>query len=247
MQLTVRDVAAIFSVPESRVYRWIAEDFMPVLQLDGQHFFDRAELLEWATVRRLKFSPGILRFEGPWRPVETTTPPTPAKVSESPALVDALELGGVLHNIQGSTRAEVLTRMVETMALPEGTDRDMLLQLFVAREKRGSTAVGDGIAIPHPQHPVILPVPRPALTVCFLEKPVDFQAADGQPIHTLFTLICPTIRGHLRMLARVAIALRDDGFRAVINRRGSLEEILEQALRVEETFEPKQAVPEESA
>jgi PTS system nitrogen regulatory IIA component len=237
MQLTVRDVAEIFSVPENRVYRWISDESLPSLQIDGQHFFNNDDLLEWATVRRLKFSPELLSRKGPGRASSSTS-------NGGANLVQALELGGDVVRISGTDRRTVLARMVESMSLPPGTDREMLLNLFQARESRGSTAVGDGIAIPHPQHPVILPVAKPVLALCFLETPVDFQAPDGQPIHTLFTLICPTIRSHLAMLARVAVALRDDGFRSAIRRRLSHAEIVVEARRVESEFATK---PRETA
>ena len=227
MQLTVRDVAEIFSVPENRVYRWISDESLPSLQIDGQYFFNNDDLLEWATVRRLEFSPELLQSRGRNRP---------AVASTGTNLVDAFELGGDVLKIGGSDPKSVLANMVNSLSLPTDADREMLLSLFQARESRGSTAVGDGIAIPHPQHPVILRASRPALTVCYLETPVDFHAPDGQPIHTLFTLICPTIRGHLAMLARLAVALRDEGFRGVISRRGTREEILAEARRVETEF-----------
>ena len=130
---------------------------------------------------------------------------------------------------QGSpalTKPRSSEQVVERLRLPDDFDRPVLHQLFLSREAAGSTAVGEGIAIPHPRHPVIMPTDRPTLTLFFLDSPIDFGARDGQPVHTLFVLISPTIRAHLRMLARIACALRDEQFRAVLKRRGSNEEIL---------------------
>src|SRR5262249_38252961 len=126
-------------------------------------------------------------------------------------------------------------------------DRSVLLQLFVSREAAGSTAAGDGIAIPHPRFPVVLPDGRPMLTLFFLEQPVDFGALDRQPVHTLFVLISPTIRTHLRMLARIACALRDERFRAVLKRRGSKEEILRAVDQVADQTDRSSFAKRESA
>jgi PTS system nitrogen regulatory IIA component len=145
--------------------------------------------------------------------------------------------------VGGLTKHEVLKEVVDRMQLPEGFDRSVLHELFLAREAAGSTGVGDGIAIPHPRHPVVLPVGRPTLTLCFLDRPVDFGAADRQPVHTLLVLVSPTIRAHLRMLARVACALRDEPLRAVLKRHGSPVEILREIRRVEGTFVPKPVDP----
>ena len=128
--------------------------------------------------------------------------------------------GGIITGLSGSDKREILQKVVERMRLPEGFDRSILSQLLLARESAGSTAVGGGIAIPHPRHPVVLPVGRPTLTLCFLDQPVEFGAADQQPVDTLFVLVSPTIRAHLRMLARIACVLRDEPFRAVLKRRG---------------------------
>jgi PTS system nitrogen regulatory IIA component len=225
MDLTVRDAAGIFGVPEGRIYRWIQEDDLPAREVNGRHYFNRTELLEWATVRRVRFSPDLFRKQAESNAAAT-----------GEGLIEALRLGGIISGLGGSDKRGVIRELVARMQLPEGIDRSELEQLFLAREAAGSTAVGEGIAIPHPRHPLVLPVDKSALTLCFLERPVDFGAADGQPVHTLFVLVSPSVRAHLRMLARVACALRDEPLRAVIKRRGSPEEVMHEVFRVEQTF-----------
>ena len=75
---------------------------------------------------------------------------------------------------------------------------------ILAREALGSTGIGDGIAIPRVRNPIVLHLSRPIVTLCFLERPVDFGALDGQPVTTLFTLISPTVRAHLHLLSRLS-------------------------------------------
>jgi len=236
MDLTVRDAAEIFRVPEGRIRQWIHDDDLPTREVNGQHYFNRTELLEWATVRRVKFSPDLFR-----------EPSSSADAAAGNSLVEALERGGILQAVGGSTKQEVLKEVVERMRLPEGSDRSVLRELFLAREAAGSTGVGDGIAIPHARYPVVLPVGGPTLTLCFLDRPIEFGAADHQPVHTLLVLITPTIRAHLRMLARVACALRDEPLRTILKRRGSAAEIQREFRRVEETFLPKPGDPGGSA
>jgi len=224
MDLTVRAAAAIFDVPEGRIYRWIHNDGLPSREVNGHHYFNRTELLEWATVRRVKFDPDLFRD------------PEGGSAAEG-GLVEALALGGIITDLSGSDKREVLQKVVDRMRLPEGFDRSVLSQLLLARESAGSTAVGGGIAIPHPRHPVVLPVGRPTLSLCFLDQPMDFGAADRQGVDTLFVLISPTIRAHLRMLARIACVLRDESFRAILKRRGGAEEILREVRRAEDAFD----------
>jgi len=223
MDLTVRQAAAIFDVPEGRIYRWIHDDGLPSRQVNGNQYFNRTELLEWATVRRVKFDPDLFRD-----PEAGTT--------SGEKMESAIAIGGIITDLAGTDRSQVLQNVVERMHLPDGFDRSVLTQLLLARESAGSTAVGGGIAIPHPRHPVILPVGSPSLTLCFLTQPIPFNAPDQQPVDTLFVLVSPTIRAHLRMLARIACALRDDAFRSVLKRRRSAQEILKEVRRVEDSF-----------
>jgi PTS system nitrogen regulatory IIA component len=220
MKLTVRDAARLLSVSEKSVYRWIKQGAIPVYQINDQYRFNRAELLEWATSRKISVSPEIFA-----EPEGGETPP--------PSLSEALRAGGVHYRVAGTDKASVLHAVVDLMKLPDEVDRDFLYQVLLAREALGSTGVGDGIAIPHVRNPIVLHLSRPMVTLCFLERPVDFGALDGQPVTTLFTLISPTVRAHLHLLSRLGFALRDAAFKSAVMRQASREEILEALARVE--------------
>ena len=66
MQLSVRDLAKIFGVSENVVYRWVSNDHLPAEEINGQFRFNQAQVLEWATVRKLEMSPsfGLLMSTG---------------------------------------------------------------------------------------------------------------------------------------------------------------------------------------
>ncbi len=220
MQLTVRDVGKFLNVSESTVTRWIKQRGLPAQHVGGQFRFNRAELLEWATANRLKVSLEMFdHLENDYEP--------------APSLADALEVGGIFYQLQDTNKDRALRALVQVLPLPEGIDRELILRLFLAREASASTAIGGGIAVPHVRNPVVLHVGRPLVTLCFLERPVDFSALDGQPVHVLFSLICPTVRSHLQMLSRMTYALHDEQFKAVVTRQGRREEILQEARRVE--------------
>ena len=135
-------------------------------------------------------------------------------MNRSPSLVAALEAGGIFHGIKNSDKEHALRALVATLPLPDGVDRELLLRLFLAREASASTAIGDGIALPHVRNPIVLHVMQPMVTLCFLEHPVDFGALDGKPVHVLFSLVCPTVRSHLQILSRLSFALQDEKFKA---------------------------------
>jgi PTS system nitrogen regulatory IIA component len=80
--------------------------------------------------------------------------------------------------------------------------------VLLQREKLGTTAVGYGVAIPHGKLPKL-----EKLFGLFarLERPIDFEAMDGQPVDLVFLLLAPEGAGadHLKALARIARLLRD--------------------------------------
>lgn len=212
MQLTVKDAARLLQVSERSVYRWLSEGSIPSYRVQDQHRFNRVELLEWATSRRIPVSPEIFEEPEGDQPV--------------PSLSEALERGGIHYRVSGTDRETVLRSVVSLLHLPEEVDREFLYSVFLARERLGSTGVGDGIAIPHVRSPVVLHVTRPEVCLCFLERPVDFGALDGKPVTVLFALVSPTVRAHLQILSRLAFLLRDERLRSVLLRQGSRDEIV---------------------
>ena len=220
MQLTVREVSKFLDAAESTVIRWIKQRGLPAQHVGGQYRFHRAELLEWAAANKIKVSVELFNH------LETDDEPVPS-------LADALRAGGIFHHLSGSTKDEALRAMTAVLPLPEGIDRDYLLRLFLAREAAATTAIGEGIALPHVRNPIVLSVERPMVTLCFLEQPVHFGALDGKPVLAFFSLICPTMRSHLQTLSRLSFALHDAKFKEAILRQAPSEEILQEARRVE--------------
>jgi len=212
MELTVKDSARLLKVSEKTIYRWVKQGTLPVCRVNEQYRFNRAELLEWATSQRVNVSAEIF--------VE------PENGSATVTLTDALRAGGIHYRVGGAEKQAVLQAAVELMPLPDQVNRQFVLEVFQARESLGSTAIGQGIAVPHVRNPVVMHVRRPMMTLCFLEKPVDFGAIDGKPVHTLFTMLSPTVRAHLNLLRRLSFALQKPAFTDVIHRQGTRDEIL---------------------
>jgi PTS system nitrogen regulatory IIA component len=213
MQLSVREVARLLSVSESTVYRWVDERSLPAQQINSQYFFNRAELLEWAALQKVDVAAEI--FDA-----------GPEANGAVPAVAAALAAGGIHYDVGASDRDSALRAVVDRLNVPDDFDRALLLELLLVRESHGSTAVGDGIAIPHPRTPIVAAVETPSITLCYLSNPVPYAAADGKPVHIIFTLLAPNVRVHLQLLARLACALRDEKFRQVVLGRGRAEAIL---------------------
>lgn len=215
MQLTVRDASRLLLTTEKQVYEWLDEGDIPFDTVNEQPRFNRLELLEWATSRRLPVAPELF---------EQTEPGAPPMLS----LSGALAKGGV-HRVDASDRDGVLRQVVAAMPIGNPSERALLLEILLAREAMGSTAIGEGLAIPHVRAPAVMPAAPASVTLCYLEHPVDFGAPDGLPVHTLFSIVSPNVLGHLELLAKLAAALHEPAFRAALARRAGLEELLVEA------------------
>jgi len=234
MQLTVRDAARIMNVSEKTIYRWINQGSLPAYRINEQYRFNRAELLEWATSKKINVSVEI--FQEP----ESTA-------AALPGFVDALETGGIFYRLGGGDKESVLRAVVETMRLPDEVDREFLFRVLLAREALGSTGIGDGVAIPHVRNPVVLHVPRPSICLCFLETPIDFDSIDGLPVFALFSMISPTVRAHLHLLSRLSFALHDGRFNSVVTQQAPREEIIAAARQVEASLPGSVATQKEGS
>ncbi len=220
MELSLRDVSKFLNLSESTVTRWIKQRGLPAQHVGGHYRFHRVDLLEWATANGIKVSVEV--FDN-----------LAAEDEPSPSLVQAMRDGGIFHGLKDTSKEAALRALVQILPVPDDVDRELLLRLFLAREASATTAIGDGIALPHVRNPIVLHVARPMVTLGFLERPVEFGAIDGKPVQVLFSLICPTMRTHLQTLSRLSYALHDERFKAVVTRMGQSDEIMEEACRVE--------------
>jgi len=226
MNLSVKDAAQLLSVTEKTIYRWLKQGSLPTLKIQGSYRFNRAELLEWATSRRLGVAADAF-----------SEPESEAK--PLPTLSDALEAGGIFYRIAGESRDEVLADAVGHLRLPEEIDRQYLKQVLLVREQLASTAIGNGIAIPHPRSPGLLNIIRPTVTLCFLEQAIDYHALDGVPVNILMVIMSPNLRAHLHLLSCLGFVLQQAEFQAVLRAEDSRENIFSALAAAEAKLDPR--------
>lgn len=125
-------------------------------------------------------------------------------------LLDFLTPQAVLPALRASSKKQALQEISGAAALLAGVDERAIFEVLLQRERLGSTGIGEGVAIPHGKLPRL---ERLFGLVARLEKPIDFEALDGQPVDVLFLLLAPEGAGadHLKALARIARALREPG------------------------------------
>jgi PTS system nitrogen regulatory IIA component len=124
-------------------------------------------------------------------------------------LNDLLAARAVLPALKVKNKKQALQELAAHAANACGRSEREIFDTLLQRERLGSTGIGRGVAIPHGKLPKL-----EHLIGLFarLEKPVDFDALDGEPVDLIFLLLAPEGAGadHLKALARIARLLRDE-------------------------------------
>jgi len=190
--LTLPEAVKLLRVPETTLQRWIRLGEVPCQVRGGEVRFQRNTLLAWAKKKHL--------FVG-------TTPGTTQQRHQA-NLLAALERGGVHAGLASENRG-ALFQALETRVNAHQNTNAPLATLLEEREQLASTSIGQGIAVPHPQASGTLGLPDSAVAIGLPETPVEFEAADGQPIRTVFVLLSVDATHHLQLLAQLTRLLRD--------------------------------------
>ncbi len=124
-------------------------------------------------------------------------------------IMDILVKEAVILDLESTSKDDVLAEMSRHLAeAVPSVDENRLLQVLRDREGLQSTGIGEGVAIPHGKLPGL---DRLYGLFARLDKPVDFDAIDEQPVDLICVLLAPETAGadHLKALARVSRLLRD--------------------------------------
>ena len=123
-------------------------------------------------------------------------------------LTDLVAPNAILPALKVNNKKQAIQELAARAAALTGQSEKAILEILFQREKLGSTAVGNGVAIPHGKLPKL---GRLFGLFARLDRPVEFEALDGQPVDLVFLLLAPEAAGadHLKALARVARLLRD--------------------------------------
>lgn len=131
-------------------------------------------------------------------------------------LVDLIDVQSIELGFPKRRKHQVIERLVELAgAVTPISDGALLVREILQRDSEVSTAIGDGVAIPHKLTPQ---VSSPLLAFLQTRKPAHFSSPDGVPVHLCFLLLAPAgaVNEHLRTLSKLARILHDSRFRQAL-------------------------------
>lgn len=138
--------------------------------------------------------------------------------------------GGIFKDVEGNTPKEIYANVSKLMDLPEGLTPEMVCNALVAREEVLSTAVGNGIALPHARAPIMKKEEDQRICVVYLKNPIDMKAPDERLVHVMFILLTINSQVHLTILSSLASLFRSVRFRKALEDRAG-EAVLSNLIR----------------
>lgn len=141
-------------------------------------------------------------------------------------IIDLLKPEAITLSLDISSKDDAINALIGLHAAAGNLkDKDAYKAAILAREEQGSTAIGDGIAVPHAKTSA---VKAPALAAITVKNGVDYGAPDGKPSDLLF-MIAATEDGdvHLEILSRLMVMLMDPDFTAKLRAAQSVDEFLQ--------------------
>ncbi len=219
MDLTVKDISHLLTIPEKEIQQLIKRREIPFQILHDKVLFNKHQIIEWALGRNLP-----INISGH------------KKLSEYhiKSLNALLEKESFHYNCN-LTEASYIEQMISKIHLEKNVDREIIIQLLKSREELMSTGIGNGISLPHPRVPIMVGKSKPIINFFFPEKSLDLKSIDGKPVHTIILLISQTVKQHLSLIAHLSFLLSKEVFRFALEKRLDSKEILDIINKIEET------------
>lgn len=124
--------------------------------------------------------------------------------------------GGIFKNVEGATPQEIYAKVCKMIDLPEGMTSEQIFSALCAREEVLSTAVGNGIALPHARAPIMKNEEDQRICVVYLKEPIDMKAPDERLVSVMFVLLTHNPQIHMKVLSSLAGLFRDSQFRKAL-------------------------------
>lgn len=234
MDLKIKDVSELLNVSETTIRRWLNDGKIPAYKLNGQYRFSKIEIENWVISQKMnKKTEEIPQpFSSNYQKQYLNLQDNQTKKiignqigTQAFSLFRAIFKGEVLHNVEGSTKREIIQESVNAIAGSLNMDADVLTELLMDRERLMPTSLNHGIAVPHTRD-FLIQKSFDIVTVVYPKKPIEYDALDGQKVHTLFFLFACEDKRHLHLLAKLAHLTRSAEALAFLQNKPSKQDLL---------------------
>jgi PTS system nitrogen regulatory IIA component len=218
MDFTIKDVSVLLTRPEKEIQNLIKANEIPYQIINDKYFFNKQQIVEWALIRNI--------------PINISNHSNMSEY-QIKALNTILDQNSFYYDC-ALTEESYLEQMLGMVHLDANVDKAIIIQLLKNREALMSTAIGNGISLPHPRIPLMVGR-NPLINFFFPQRPLDLKSIDGKPVHTIILLVSQTIKQHLSLLAHLSFMLSQETFRAALENRLSSQDLLDIINHIEST------------
>jgi nitrogen PTS system EIIA component len=219
LDLTIKDISHLLILNEKEILQLIKKKEIPSQILQDKIVFNKQQIIEWALARNLPINISGHKKLSEYQ-IET--------------LSTLLDKNSFHYNCV-FTESLYIEQMISKMNFEKNIDREIIIQLLKNREEMMSTAIGNGISLPHPRVPLMVGKNKPLINIFFPNKPLDLKSIDAKPVHTIVLVISQTIKQHLSLLAHLSFLLSQATFRFALENRLVFKEIIDIIKTIEET------------
>ncbi|SCA58960.1 hypothetical protein AB751O23_BN_00030 [Chlamydiales bacterium SCGC AB-751-O23] len=192
MDLGFNDVIELLNVSREKLETWIKEGKIPAYRVQDQYFFSREVIDNWLVQHNLEREP----FD--WNTGEKEN-----NGSLQFALFRAIHKGEVLHEVSATNKEDLIKAATKEIARKVDVEEEMLADLLIERERLMSTALGNGVAVPHTRD-FLLSEHQDAVFIVFPKDPIDYASLDHKKVDVLFFLLACEDKRHLHLLSKIA-------------------------------------------
>ncbi len=205
--MTLQELAQMLGADLRRVERMVQRGEIPSQKVSGQTRLHRVQIQQWLHCEMGAMESGHLDdLDSGMTNARQVAP-------DEVLLTPLLRSEAIRTNLGAKTKSSALRRLV---ALADETglvwDREALLEGVLKREEMGSTALPEGVAIPHPIRPLPYGLAEPVVVVARTEQPLVFGTDYGKTTQLFFLTACQEATQHLHVLARLCRMLRDESW-----------------------------------
>jgi len=218
LDLTLQHIATLLRLSGKELQGLVKRKEIPFTVIDDRVLFNRQQIIEWALSRNIALNLSDHENMSEYHVKDLSL---------------VLDEGSFCYDC-ALTEDRYIEQMVERLRLSSEVDRDIIVHLLKSREELLSTAIGNGISLPHPRIPLMVGEDKPVVAFFFPKRPLDLKSFDGKPVHTLILLISQTIKQHLSVLAHLSFLLSHENFRIALEERHDHAEILRTIVEIEE-------------
>ncbi len=218
MELIIKDISHLLIMTEKEIQQLIKKKEIPFQLIQDKIVFNKQQIIEWALGRNLPINVSGHKKLSEYL-IETVS-----------TLLDK----DSFHYKSQLDESSYIKQMVEQINFEKGVDKEIIVQLLKSREAMMSTAIGNGISLPHPRVPLMVGKNKPLINFFFADKPLNLNSIDGKPVHTIILLISQTIKQHLSLIAHLSFLLSNPTFRFALENRLERKEIIEIIKKIEE-------------